>query len=303
MNNISLLTEELKVVKEALREAKDELDVQMWGLKKTNEAIKILYKELADKNKRLQELDQLKSDFLSMVSHELRTPLAIMKEFVLLLWDEIPGKLNTEQKEYILTIISNIDRLARLINDLLDVSKMEAGKVELKRMAVNIIDLAEGVVSNLKVEADKKNIAINKVFGTPALEISADLDKVIQIFTNLINNAIKFTPEGGQITVKISDKGQEVECSVSDTGVGIPREDFDKVFTKFQQFNRTAGAGSKGTGLGLAITKELVELHKGKIWVDSEAGKGTAFIFTLPKVVLGTAKNKGAGDEAKDKMK
>ena len=270
-------------LKKALKKCQDELEAYVWGCKKANEAIKLLSKECAEKNKKLQELDQLKSDFVSTVSHELRTPLATMKEFASIIADEIPGKLNDEQKEYVSIIKGNIDRLTRLINDLLDISKIESGKMELKKRLVNIIELTEDVVLILRPKSDGKNISLKTSFQKPMPQIYIDPDKIIQVFTNLIGNAIKFTPNNGEIVVELIDKPEEVECRVTDTGAGILPENLENVFKRFQQFNREAGAGAKGTGLGLAITKELVNAHNGEVWVESQPGKGTKFAFTLPK--------------------
>jgi len=276
------ITEQKKAEK-ALQETKHELEKQAWGLEKTNESIKLLYKELEEKNKELQKLDQLKSDFVSTVSHELRTPLTTMKEFVSIISDEIPGKLNKEQREYVDIVKSNIDRLARLINDLLDISRIEAGKIVLKKALINMKNLADEAILSLKPEADKKHIEIKVSSAKAISDVYVDHDRIIQVFTNLIGNAIKFTPDKGLITVEIKNVGDEVECSVIDTGIGIAPEHIGKVFDKFQQIGRLAGPGPKGTGLGLAITKELIQMHHGRIWVKSELGKGSRFIFILPK--------------------
>jgi PAS domain S-box-containing protein len=232
---------------------------------------------------REKETDRLKTEFVSTVSHELRTPLTIIKEFTSIISDGIPGKLTKEQKEYMGIIKGNIDRLTRLINDLLDISKIEAGKVELKRTLVDVIDLATATIAALKPEAQAKHLEFKTLFPNSTINVYADPDKLIQIFTNLIGNAVKFTQESGEITVEIKDKDKEVECSVADTGKGIAPEDMGKLFTKFQQFGRVDGAGAKGTGLGLAISKELVQSHNGKIWAESRFGEGTKFTFTLPK--------------------
>ena len=228
-------------------------------------------------------LDQLKDEFVSTVSHELRTPLTTIKEFASIISDEIPGKLTKDQREYVGIIKGNIDRLARLINDILDISKIEAGKVQLNRAMTDIRNLVQGVIFTLKPQADEKHIELKAMFQKDIAEAYLDCDRMTQIFTNLIGNAIKFTPEKGKITVEIKDAAKEIECSVADTGIGIAPENLDKVFSKFQQFGRTAGPGAKGTGLGLTITKELIEKHSGSIWVESKLGKGTKFTFTLPK--------------------
>jgi len=186
-------------------------------------------------------------------------------------------------KKYIDIIIGNTDRLFRLTNDLLDISKIEAGKLELKKISTDIIKLVEDTITILKPKCDGKHIEIKTSFCVPKLDIYIDPDRIIQIFTNLIGNAVKFTPESGQITVKIDDKGGELECRVIDTGRGISEDDINKVFNKFQQFGRKPGEGAQGTGLGLAITKELIQAHNGDVRVESDFGKGSEFIFTLPK--------------------
>ena len=275
--------EAIKLLYKELEKKKEKLEVQTTGLRKTNKEIKILYKQLEQKNKELQKIDELKSEFVSTVSHELRTPLTTMKEFAAIISDEIPGKLNNDQKEYIDIIKNNIDRLALLINNLLDISKIEAGKIELRRTFIDITGLVKSVVSTLRPQVDKKHIELKTMLPAIKVDVYADPDLIIQIFTNLIGNAIKFTPENGRITVEIKDMDKEIECSVADTGLGITSENLTKLFGKFQQFGREAGAGAKGTGLGLAITKELVQLHNGRIWAESKVNEGSRFIFTLPK--------------------
>ncbi|MCK4947884.1 MAG: HAMP domain-containing protein [Candidatus Aureabacteria bacterium] len=232
---------------------------------------------------REKEIDNMKTEFISTVSHELRTPLTTMKEFTAIISDEIPGKLTEGQREYVDIIKGNIDRLARLINNLLDISKIESGRAEFKRTLVNITDLANSIIFVLKPEIKEKHIEIKTLLPDSAVNIYADPDKIIQVFTNLIENAIKFTPENGKITVEIKDTKKEIKCSVDDTGTGIAPEDIGKLFDKFQQFGRVPGAGGKGTGLGLSITKELVEAHNGRIWADSRPGRGSKFTFILPK--------------------
>jgi len=248
--------------------------------------IKKAQAELEKKNKELMKLDELKSEFISTVSHELRTPLSITKEGISLVVDEIPGKVNPKQKDILRTANSNIDRLARIINDLLDISKIEAGKVELKKKTVDLANLIKEAAALFEKEALKKCLEIKLDIPKGAVNIEIDPDRIMQVFTNLIGNAIKFT-ESGTIEVSIKEKEGEVECFVSDTGMGIAEENMPKVFEKFVQFHRTAGGGAKGTGLGLSIVKGIVEMHKGRIWVESAPGKGTKFTFTLPKKASG----------------
>jgi len=231
-----------------------------------------------------RRLNQLKSKFVGTVSHELRTPLATIKEFASIISDEIPGKLTEEQREYIDIIKNNIDRLTRLINDLLDISKIEAGRIELRKTLVDFSAVIKGVVSSFRMKADRKKIRFKTYFDSKVPNLYIDSDRVNQVLTNLLSNAIKFTPKEGEITVKLKDRGGEVTASVADTGVGIASENLSRVFEQFRQFGRLPEAGTRGTGLGLAITKELVQMHSGKIWVESEIGKGSKFIFTLPKL-------------------
>lgn len=246
--------------------------------------IKRTQNELIASNKELLRLDQLKSDFVSTVSHELRTPLSIIKEGVALVLDRITGDVNEKQKKILTTAKDNIDRLARIIDALLDMSRIESGMVELKKGMIELTALIRKVASSF--ESAVKNKGLKLELDVPGKEVmcNADNDKLIQVFTNLVGNAVKFT-EKGCIKISCADKGSEVECAVSDTGVGIADENIPKVFSKFQQFGRLPGPGEKGTGLGLSIAKGIIDLHGGRIWVDSKLNKGTTFIFTLPKEI------------------
>ncbi len=240
-------------------------------------------KKKAEKaEKELRKLDQLKRDFISTVSHELRTPLAITKEGISLVLDKIPGKINEQQEKILSTARSNIDRLARIIDELLDVSKIEAGKVELKRGLVDLCGLIRKTASSFELNLKEKNLDLK--INVPEKQIKAfvDPDKLIQVFINLIGNALKFT-DRGSIEISLQEKEKEIECVVADTGLGISEEDLPKVFGRFEQFGRLPGPGEKGTGLGLAINKGIIELHGGKIRVESKLGQGSKFSFILPK--------------------
>ncbi|MFA6129399.1 MAG: ATP-binding protein [Candidatus Omnitrophota bacterium] len=244
---------------------------------------KMMLEELKQKNIALEKLDQLKSDFVAMVSHELRTPLSITKEGISLVLDGISGSINPEQSKILATSKNNIDRLARIINSLLDISKIESGRVELRKKNVDIEALIKTVVSSFQNMAEEKKLEIRLDLAEgKGLSLYVDEDRIIQVFTNLIGNSLKFT-EKGHIDVSLAQRENEVEFTVSDTGIGIAEENIPRVFTKFLQFGRTPGGGEKGTGLGLSIAKGLVELHRGKIRLESEVGKGTKFIFSLPK--------------------
>jgi signal transduction histidine kinase len=248
-----------------------------------------LFHETQDKNRqlqianeRLQELDRLKSDFVANVSHELRTPLTAIKGAVDLVLREVAGPLTEKQIHYLTRVRSNTQHLAGLINDLLDLSKIEEGKIELQAERVSLGGLIHEVMETLKPIAAEKLIAL-EVTLEPSMLVWADRDKVTQVLTNLLGNAIKFTPPHGRVMVSsmIQDKDW-MQVSVSDTGPGISSNERERIFDKFYQVSSNGEVKPKGTGLGLAISKGLVELHGGKIWVESNPGSGSQIHFTLP---------------------
>jgi signal transduction histidine kinase len=255
-----------------------------------------LFREIQDKNRqlevaneRLQELDRLKSDFVSNVSHELRTPLTAIKGAVDLILREVPGPLTEKQIHYLTRVRSNTQHLAGLINDLLDLSKIEEGKIELQTERVSLGGLIHEIMETLKPIAAEKSIE-SAVTLEPSVLVWADRDKVTQVLTNLIGNAIKFTPPHGRVMVSSMTQDKDwMQVSVSDTGPGILPHERERIFDKFYQIAQNGESKPKGTGLGLAITKALVELHGGKIWVESEPGSGSLFYFTLRAAVSGTA--------------
>jgi signal transduction histidine kinase len=246
-----------------------------------------LFQEIQEKSRQLEtaneRLDRLKSDFVSNVSHELRTPLTAIKGAVDLLLREVPGGLNESQAHYLTRVRSNTQHLAGLINDLLDIAKIDEAKVELKGERVSVGGLLHEVMETVKPMAADKSVLLEVEVPEPSVLVWADRDKVTQVLTNLIGNAIKFTSPQGTVTVSASKDGTEwAQVSVSDTGPGISAEECQKIFEKFYQVSESGGPKPKGTGLGLAISKALVELHGGKLWLESEEGRGSTFSFTLP---------------------
>lgn len=229
-----------------------------------------------------KEVERMKNEFISTVSHELRTPLTVIREGVSLVLDKMLGDVTNEQREFLLLSLDNIDRLRRIIDNLLDISKIEAGRLQIKMDFIDLVPIAKNIQMTFSQRAKDAGLEIRTSFSDTSIEVYADKDKLIQVFTNLLGNAFKFTRKG-YIEIGIKDIGDTVECYVADTGHGIAKEDLPKVFSKFSQFHRDAGSGEKGTGLGLSIAKGIVELHKGKIWVESQMGQGTQFKFTLPK--------------------
>jgi PAS domain S-box-containing protein len=226
-----------------------------------------------------KELDQLKDKFVAHVSHELRSPLTIIKGAVLTVKDKIAGDINKDQEDLLNDAALGIGRLERLINDLLDIAKIESGKMELKLSQVDLKTLINSVVDQCQLWAKNKNLELKAVTAeTPLMQL--DGDKVTQIVMNLISNAIKFTPEHGLITVEsvLDSSRNAVVVSVQDTGPGLTPDNLKKIFQKFEQFGSMRG----GSGLGLFISKELVEMHGGQITVESNVGQGTKFTFSLP---------------------
>ena len=239
-------------------------------------------KDLQSANERLQELDQLKSAFVSIVSHELRTPMTSIKGLVENMMDGLTGTLNERQSFYLSRVKHNIERLTRMINDLLDLSRIEAGKMELQSSPVNLGSLAREVVELLQPQAQERHLTFLAQIIDPIPLIQADRDKLIQVLTNLIMNAIKFTEPSGTVTVEVCQQEDgSVKTCIQDTGCGIPLEEQQTIFERFYR-GQTADVKARGAGLGLAITKSLVELHGGSIWVTSTPGEGSQFCFQLP---------------------
>src|SRR4030042_1910082 len=241
--------------------------------------------ELEKANQELRKLDEMKSEFVSVASHELRTPLAAIKNAVQLMLQGKTGEINENQKKFLSMAERNINRLTSILNSLLDLSRIESGKIEMKFEELDFKASIEFILSSLKPKADGKSIQLNMEIPEKLPSIYGDREKVEQILTNLVGNAIKFTPEGGEITVSVRPSprgGNKLAISVRDSGIGISEDQFEKIFEKFHQVEGSLLRSTSGTGLGLAITKGLVEAHHGEIWVESEIGKGSTFTFTLP---------------------
>ena len=239
--------------------------------------------EIKTANEKLKELDRLKSSFVSNVSHELRTPLTAIESLADNLLDGVTGPLTTKQSSYMIGIKESTERLERLINDLLDLSVIEAGKSGLKPTSFSMTSLLHEVTDTLKPMAEEKQISLQIASTNGRSRVWADRDKVTQVLTNLIGNAVKFTPNLGKVTMTVGPAENAWLCiSIADTGPGIPPEEASKIFDEFYQMSRPGREKSKGVGLGLAISKKLVEMHGGKITVDSIVGRGSNFSFTLP---------------------
>lgn len=227
------------------------------------------------------ELVNMKSDFVSTISHELRTPLNAIRESIGIVLDGSAGTINEEQKKFLEVSKRNIDRLAKLINDVLDFQKLNSQKSNLSMVENDMYGVVNEVYELMACSAEKKGLHIDLQLDKRIPNFQFDKDKIIQVLTNLVNNAIKFT-EKGNITIAANKNENTIFVSVEDTGCGIAQEDFPRLFNRFEQLNVSGHKKSVGTGLGLAISKEIIRQHKGKIWVNSEPGKGTTIGFILP---------------------
>ncbi|UJS21464.1 MAG: ATP-binding protein [Candidatus Brocadia sp.] len=239
-------------------------------------------KQLRQANIALEKANRLKSEFLATMSHELRTPLNAIIGFSEVLRDEVIGPLLKEQKECLDDIRSSGQHLLGMINNILDFSKIEAGKFELTYEEFSLKEVIDEVLNAISEFSSKKGISIHTQFHPGIPPIIVDKVKFKQIMFNLLSNAVKFTSEKGRITINAELVEQYVQIGVGDTGIGIKSEDIDKLFKPFLQLDGTYSRRYEGTGLGLILTKHLVELQGGKIWVESEYGKGSTFTFTLP---------------------
>ncbi|MDD3014415.1 MAG: ATP-binding protein [Candidatus Gastranaerophilales bacterium] len=267
----------------------------------------ILYEEIKNTNIKLEKLEKLKSEFISIVSHELRTPLTAIKNSLDIMLTGKTGDLTKIQNNFLSIAKRNVDRLSGIINDLLDLSKIEAGKMDYRFKPMSIHDPIEFVASTFEHLADKKNIRLLINIQDNIDQVYGDISRIEQVLSNLVSNAIKFTPENGKIKISAEEinadsidtslfyrdpsvitkqnsalKGNYIKISVEDTGIGIKESDIPKVFDKFQQIESSLSREVGGTGLGLPIAKQLIEAHRGEIWLESEVYKGSKFSFILP---------------------
>ncbi|NWF57041.1 MAG: response regulator [Syntrophaceae bacterium] len=241
--------------------------------------------QLEESVQELRKLDEIKSEFVSVASHELRTPLAAIKNAVQLILTGKTGEINETQAKFLSMAERNINRLMNILNDLLSLSRIESGKMTLKFEDLDLRGLFEFIHASFKPQTDGKSIQLRTELPPEVPAVYGDREKLEQVLTNLVGNALKFTPEGGEIVISAKPydgTANWVAISVRDTGTGIPSDQLDKIFEKFHQVEGSLQRSVGGTGLGLAITKGLVEAHQGKIFVESEVGKGSRFTFTLP---------------------
>jgi signal transduction histidine kinase len=241
-----------------------------------------LERKVAERTRALEVASKHKSEFLANMSHELRTPLNAIIGFTQVLQQKLFGDVNEKQEEYLEDVNSSADHLLALINDILDLSKVEAGQVELEVERFSLRDALERGMVMIRERATKNGVALELELDPQVDLVEGDERRIRQVVFNLLSNAVKFTPQGGRVDVSALQENGEVMVAVTDTGPGIAPEDQGRIFEEFQQARDTNGERPEGTGLGLALSRSLVELHGGRIWVESAPGKGSTFSFTIP---------------------
>ncbi|OHB56816.1 MAG: hypothetical protein A2Y07_06795 [Planctomycetes bacterium GWF2_50_10] len=235
--------------------------------------------------KSVQELDQIKSEFTMTVTHELRTPMTIVNNVLSNVLANVYGDINPRVQQELLTAQASITRLGSIVANFFDISRFEAGQMTLKNACFDIEPVIFKVVKVLSPKASARNIKINVHHIQKHLQIYADQEMVSKILKHLIENAVKFINVGGRIDVEVIDNVDEIQFEIKDDGPGIEPGSIEKIFDRFVQVQKHIGPGQHGTGLGLSIVKKLIEMHDGRIWVESVVGKGSKFCFTLPKAI------------------
>ncbi len=251
-------------------------------LAEANQQLLRMHRELAKKNHELEKLNREKNKFLSMAAHDLRNPIGAILSFGLILQEEGKKKLSEDEQEFVKIIVKSSDFVLQLLNELLDISVIESGEVNLKTMEVEFTTLVQNNISLNRVLADKKDIELVYESNLEELEISIDPVKIEQVLNNLISNAIKFSFPNNTIKVFVKKGINELYFGVKDTGQGIPATEINKLFIPFEKLSVKSTAGEKSTGLGLVIVKKIMEAHKGRVEVESQQGKGSTFTCTLP---------------------
>jgi signal transduction histidine kinase len=241
-----------------------------------------LFHEIQEKTRQLEAANRHKDEFLASMSHELRTPLNAVIGFSEVLLERMFGELNDKQEEYLGDILASGRHLLSLINDILDLAKIEAGRMELDLEDFDLAQAIDNAVVLVRERATRKGLVLETALAPALGAVRADQRKIKQVLLNLLSNAVKFTPEGGRVEVRAERADDHVEVSVSDTGIGIAVEDQETVFEEFRQVGTDYAKKHEGTGLGLTLSRKFVELHGGRIAVKSRLGDGSTFTFTLP---------------------
>jgi signal transduction histidine kinase len=253
-------------------------------LTRLEEELRESYVKLENAFAELKENDEIKSEFISTASHELRTPITVINSYVEMFEGGMLGELTSIQREKVAIISSQIEHMIRLVEDMLDVSRLESKALKINKYLIRVDDIARKVLDDLSRLAGLKEQSVSLTIDGELPEVEGDDRRIKQVFNNLLTNAIKYTPKKGKIDVIIADETEDIRVSIIDNGIGVAKKDQQRIFEKFY-----TGSGSSLTresgrmGLGLAIAKGIIEAHEGRIWVESEVGRGSTFIFTLPK--------------------
>jgi len=286
--------EELKQQNRDLVQILEELEEKRDQLEQLNSQLSETNTELNEANAKLRELAEMKEEFLALTTHDLRSPLTVISGVISFFTSGRLGELTPEQKNMVSMMERNTQSLIELVNDLLDASKLESGTMRLDLSSIDLRVLIDELRETMEPLAKGKGITIEEYLSPELPMVEADRPKLRRIIVNLLSNAIKFTPKGGRVSLKAERENERIRIYVTDTGVGIAKEDVEILFDKYEQARSRATRGEKGTGLGLYITRQLVELHGGQIEVKSELGRGSTFSFTMP-----VARSQGDGNAVK----
>ncbi len=278
------LVRPLRLISEGAKMIKDDNLSQLIDVENKNEFGEVV--TVLDKmNSKLSELDKLRDNFVSSVTHELRSPLTAIQGYVDFLLRRKSGELNPKQREYLVIVKNNAQRLTQFVNDVLDLAQIEKNMLDLNVLPTKISLMIEELIVLFRANAEENKIQLTAEYPENLSKAIIDPERINQVLINLISNALKFTPEGGKVTISVHELGDSLQVNVSDTGIGIPVYAREKLFTKFYQIKEGKNflRKIKGTGLGLAIAKGIVDAHGGKIWLKNESEKGSTFSFTVPK--------------------
>ncbi len=267
----------------------DEKDKEIARLKKLlegqEESAKMLVRrdlELTRAYEKLEDLGKMKSDFVSVVAHQLRTPLSVTKWALDMLYDISQNSLTPEQVQVLMQGKESNERMIALVDNLLKVDLHEIGKMQYSFETISIHSVVDPVVDQLMVIAKQRNIDLQKIYDANNTNIYADKERLQSVLQNFLENALKYTPKGGEVIVTIKSNDTDIEVSVKDNGIGIPENELDKLFTKFYRGENAIKTVTEGSGLGLFIAKKIIKRHGGKIWAKSNEGKGSTFYFSIP---------------------
>ena len=263
-----------------VRDIRERLEMEQ-ERRRRSEELERINRELRESNRRLQELDNLKTQFVSNVSHELRTPLNAILGYAELLKEGLYGRIEPPQRQALKHIIASGNHLLNLINQLLDFALIQNKKLKIFKEPCSLYAIADSALNTVRPTAEEKGLVLRRDIPDGLPRIIADSQKIFQVMLNLLSNAVKFT-EKGDILLRIRQKNSYIEVTVHDTGIGINQEDFQKIFEDFQQVSGGMSRKYEGAGLGLSLAKHFVQMHGGRIWVESRPGKGSVFHFTLP---------------------